>query len=629
MDENKSIDEADETKENDVPHKKYTLAIVVGSLLVFFTIGSIIFFVFFYTSDEIITNDQDDDYIAEESDVIMPPEVPEVSEDDLTNTVEIEDGIFESQENLIETTDFDADTNSISKGSIMWQEPEDVGDLGYFNPSDTDCTEKSQYYKTGSVVSGNYEGYDIYFAQGGDCDMFPMTFRILVKDNKAIFFEGHRRFEDWELDRLTNGIGGESENKIIDGNIVIEELIYPDSLNGNGAIVHDRKYLDGFFYEESYGILKKAFDSEYGTVWMTDRAKADELYANKEDKTEHEREVYAAFSTNAFYLKAPDSTIVQYVLQFDFLPEGEKDTRIYKLPIVWSDGTTNEKEYELFPMGCGITSFAYDMTQEVNVEKDLQVIGKMSNGDNIYGYKSTQHPEFKKWYKDIYWGKDGAKKPEGTILKEHPQIFWVDSFGRTLAFYAMDFISPAECGKPVIYLYPQETIDVHVRVTPNQGFTITEPPYGDNGWFVQANNNGVITNYADSKEYPYLFWEGHSDELYTPSQKGFIATNTELGELFDTTLSQLGLNTQEISDFKEFWVPKMQAENRPYYFVSFMSQSFINKSAPLDIDPKPDTVIRVLMNYQGLDKYKQVEEQKLYAPAREGFTVVEWGGVLH
>ena len=48
---------------------------------------------------------------------------------------------------------------------------------------------------------------------------------------------------------------------------------------------------------------------------------------------------------------------------------------------------------------------------------------------------------------------------------------------------------------------------------------------------------------------------------------------------------------------------------------------------PLDIDPNPDTLIRVLMIFKGLDNPIEVEEQQLITPERKGFVAVEWGGV--
>ena len=47
---------------------------------------------------------------------------------------------------------------------------------------------------------------------------------------------------------------------------------------------------------------------------------------------------------------------------------------------------------------------------------------------------------------------------------------------------------------------------------------------------------------------------------------------------------------------------------------------------PLEINPNPDTIIRVLMIFRGLESPMEVEEQKLDTPERKGFTVVEWGG---
>ena len=46
----------------------------------------------------------------------------------------------------------------------------------------------------------------------------------------------------------------------------------------------------------------------------------------------------------------------------------------------------------------------------------------------------------------------------------------------------------------------------------------------------------------------------------------------------------------------------------------------------LEISPTPDTLIRVLMTYKGLDEPIEVEEQILETPERTGFVAVEWGG---
>ena len=52
----------------------------------------------------------------------------------------------------------------------------------------------------------------------------------------------------------------------------------------------------------------------------------------------------------------------------------------------------------------------------------------------------------------------------------------------------------------------------------------------------------------------------------------------------------------------------------------------INSNMDLDINPKPDTLIRVRMEYKPLNKKINVKEQKLIPVERKGYTVVEWGG---
>ena len=52
----------------------------------------------------------------------------------------------------------------------------------------------------------------------------------------------------------------------------------------------------------------------------------------------------------------------------------------------------------------------------------------------------------------------------------------------------------------------------------------------------------------------------------------------------------------------------------------------INENMPLEINPNPDIVIRVLMTFKGLDNPIDVKEQELTTPKRTGFVAVEWGG---
>lgn len=183
----------------------------------------------------------------------------------------------------------------------------------------------------------------------------------------------------------------------------------------------------------------------------------------------------------------------------------------------------------------------------------------------------------------------------------------------------------AEMGKPVVYLYPETLMPVSVNVTPTDGISVSEPEIG-NGWNVLASPDGKIIN-SDGTIWPYLFWEGFANNFITPKE-GFVIARSEVSQFFDDKLAFLGLNKKEIADFKEFWVPRMQA--KPYYFVSFIHKAVFDSYAPLTISPQPTTIIRVFFDHKGLNEEIVVPEQILKpAPARKGFTVIEWGGRLY
>lgn len=179
-------------------------------------------------------------------------------------------------------------------------------------------------------------------------------------------------------------------------------------------------------------------------------------------------------------------------------------------------------------------------------------------------------------------------------------------------------------GKPVIYLYPQKPTQVSVSVTPEQGVFVSEPEMGE-GWTVIANPKGALFNLADRQYYPYLFWEAYTDP-FPIFEDGFVVAQEDLKKFFDTKLTYLGLNAKEIADFEEYWLTVLT--EKPHYFIHFVDQKLLDEYAPLNISPKPDSVLRVFFDYEGLDAAKQVPAQKLTPWSRSGFSVVEWGGSL-
>lgn len=174
--------------------------------------------------------------------------------------------------------------------------------------------------------------------------------------------------------------------------------------------------------------------------------------------------------------------------------------------------------------------------------------------------------------------------------------------------------------KPVIYLYPQKEINATVSLSLNGKLTCAYPKYEDI-WSVTAKPDGTLTD-KKGQTYNYLYWEGELECEYDFS-KGFCVKGDDTAEFLETTLEKLGLNRKEANEFIVYWLPQMQ-EN-PYNIISFQTNAYTG-NARLNINPAPDTLIRVFMAYKPVNEYQIIEKQELAAPERDGFVVVEWGG---
>ena len=176
--------------------------------------------------------------------------------------------------------------------------------------------------------------------------------------------------------------------------------------------------------------------------------------------------------------------------------------------------------------------------------------------------------------------------------------------------------------KPVIYLYPEETMKISVQLNiKNSKFTTIYPKFNEkNKWNVKAKPNGDIV--IKDKTYPYLFWEADS---YAPQEtnEGFIVSNENAEKFLEEKLEILGLNEKEKTDFITYWLPVLLRNKLS--LCSFQSKKFFD-NFELNITPKPDSLIRVFLTIKKLDSPINIKEQKLISNERKGFTVIEWGG---
>ncbi len=175
--------------------------------------------------------------------------------------------------------------------------------------------------------------------------------------------------------------------------------------------------------------------------------------------------------------------------------------------------------------------------------------------------------------------------------------------------------------KPVIYLYPQEEEQVTVALAYDGTLTSVYPALQDGGWTVTARPDGTLID-GDGREYYCLFWEGTCRWDYDFS-RGFCVAGEDTAVFLEEALAALGLTDREADEFIIYWLPRM--EGNAYNLIAFQEADYTDH-ARLTVSPQPDTMLRVFMAWKALPEPVEIPAQTLTAPAREGFTLVEWGG---
>ena len=179
--------------------------------------------------------------------------------------------------------------------------------------------------------------------------------------------------------------------------------------------------------------------------------------------------------------------------------------------------------------------------------------------------------------------------------------------------------------KPVIYLYPKTETKISLKINFKGTLQTTFPKY-DNGWKVIAKPNGQIFDVKTQRNYSSLFWDGLQNlpEEHYNYKNGFVVEKANLATFLIEKLEFIGLNTTETNEFVQFWLPII--EKNDLNLVHFLINDDYNSISENDVTPKPDTSLRIFMEFAKVEKDFKIEPQKLYNTTRKGFTLVEWGG---
>ena len=239
---------------------------------------------------------------------------------------------------------------------------------------------------------------------------------------------------------------------------------------------------------------------------------------------------------------------------------------------------------------------------------------------------------------------------EQEFLAGNNIIWFKDAFGRWVV--SADHISGfGGCGKPVIYLYPTVATDINIKFDVPMQLDVQIPKYSPNtGWMVNAQPNGQLkdlqpnqtncnqfTNKTKGQEYasescqnndyPYIYWAGNTPKQYPKIEYGFVVAADQLESQLRSKLAITGMNTKEINDMIEYWLPQMLSKNKPFYQFSLIQNNELDKLFPMTVSPKPQSSIRVFLDWKALDKQSQISQQQLISYPRTGYTMVEWGGL--
>lgn len=312
-----------------------------------------------------------------------------------------------------------------------------------------------------------------------------------------------------------------------------------------------------------------------------------------------------------------------------------------------------------YPHTCGGGTISYVVANLKDA--DVQQIGTASVGP-IFALKDNNNQLLKDQYKtkmyldmspEDYKTNTGADRPSyEAYVSRPPLIFFKDYWKRWVVLGEYDYQLMGGCGKPVVYLYPPTDTKVSVKFTSPMRLDSQVPIY-KNGWEVLAHPNGVLEDLhhtaadcqqidtqslgheyikqaCQKNQYPYLYWSGQSlAQVYPVQNKGWIVERNNVSLFLNEKLDQIGLTAQEKQDMLSYWLPTMLAKQSPYYRVSFLQTAEMNKLVPMIINPQPQSIYRLFLDWEPLEQppTTNLVPQRLDHIVRNGFTAVEWGGL--
>lgn len=524
---------------------------------------------------------------------------------------------------------------------------EEVSDLGIFIqnkvlydenenaevkvPNPTIYRARYRYYKFGIVPSGELKDYQVYLVEtntfflGGEKPESKIYLLLATKDNKKYFV--YQKNDETPYDAEEFAARFKDPKTINFKEFPIEQKL-PTEIISNKFI--------------NLKAPECNFARELCIFGITENLKSQNLISKL--KTINNIDIYSYTSEKDAadkILANIDGLLVNFSLS---IAEKSSDLGI---------NNTKYKGYKLLTPPC-----TYDSANNVASEFGSDIVKpenltKISSDNEVEIYSiNNLNSEINKKLIDQILGQsylDGDdRKPEIKDLENKGLLLIKDQFGIYRALVQNKLVWGG-CGKPVVYLYPQKDTKVSVSFKNQINFTTVIPNY-KNTWEVLAQSNGLLKdlqpeltncnsfenkhgaeyakNACEKNEYPYLYWSGNTQGFkYPQALTGFVVKKENLNSFFDEKLSHMNFNQKEISDFKEYWVSHLTNKESDYFRISFFQNDLVNQMFPMKVTPTPNSSLRMFMDWDYASKETTIEEQKLISYPRNGFTLVEWGGL--
>jgi len=310
------------------------------------------------------------------------------------------------------------------------------------------------------------------------------------------------------------------------------------------------------------------------------------------------------------------TAVLSLVLITDTPKIEERDQMMPEYSIV-SDTVNSE-----IPSGNGV--FVFDFSYN-GLLPESSIIYSIDNGENQY-FKPTPSEQTLRIPTTTGTHSFAFFLDEQHQEIELPALMIENQHEKTgrLFFYAA--VQIQQLRKPVLYVYPEVETEVSIEVIAKGTLSYTYPDI-EKGWNFTCTPDGTLTDGVNS--YPYLFWE--SEQQLEPKvinpKVGSIVSGAKSTQFLETQLTEFGMTAGERADFITYWGPVLQTKTNLYIYL--LLNEDCDAFASLKINPEPSHISRIYVLWTEVpaDYTSELEPQKIPKMQRDGFTVLEWGGV--